>query len=150
MSGRGDTFDQLMLIVTLNSILGSVGANIIFRLFVAASLTRRIDVILAVLLAWVVWTFIYLMVARSILSSPSKAWSTFIKRLIINLTYVVTVFFYLYLDDMVRNTTLTTGMSAAEALIYVIGGIMILSFLQTMFEYFAVFELTRPDRAKQS
>lgn len=150
MSGRGDTFDQLMLIVTLNSILGSVGAKLIFRLFVAANLTRRVDVILAILLSWVVWTFIYMMVARSILTSPSKSWSTFIKRLILNLTYVVTVFSYLYLDDIVANTTLTTGMTAAEAFVYVFGGIMVLSSLQTLFEYFAVFELTRPDRAKQN
>ena len=149
MSGRGDTFDQMMFVVTLNSVLGTIGAGIVFRLFVAASLTRRIDVIMLVLVVWIAWTFVYLMVARSILQSASKTWSNFLKRFIINVTYVVTFFTYLYLDDLIRNTTLMTGMSAAEALVYVIGGLMLLSAIQSLFEYYAVFELTRPDRTHQ-
>jgi hypothetical protein len=148
MSGRGDTYDQMMFIITLNSILGSVGAGLIFRVFTAKELTRRLDVIIAVILGWLVWTFVYIMVARSILLSPSKTWSTFVKRLVVNTTYVVTVFAYLYLDDFVRTATLASGMSVAEALVYVFGGIMLLSALQSLFEYYAVFELTRPDRAK--
>jgi hypothetical protein len=148
MSGRADTFDQMMLIVTLGTILGSVGANILFRQMISAGLARRIEVSILVALIWLVWTMLAMLANKSIALSPSKAWSTYIKRLMVNMTYLLTVFAYLYLDDFIRNTSLA-DMSPAEAILMSFGGLLVIAAVQTLFEYFAVFEATRPDRTKQ-
>jgi hypothetical protein len=148
MSSRADTFDQMMLIVTLGTILGSVGANILFRKIAVSGLARRIEVSILVGLIWLVWTMLAVMAYKSLALSPSKMWSTYVKRLMVNMTYMLTVFAYLYLDDFIRNTSLA-DMTLAESILMTFGGLLFIAALQTLFEYFAVFEATRPDRTKQ-
>lgn len=135
------SFDQhLVLIVSLSAILGSVGAQIVFRQFSASGYARKIDIALVILLAWAMWTVLYFIGVRAMASKPAPARVWFM-RIVTNFTYVFSTFFYIYTNDFVQHTTLMYGMSPAEAIVYVVGGIVVISSIQTMFQSLAIFHI---------
>lgn len=145
---------QLVLVITFNTILGTIGARIVFRQIVVNGLDRQFEVMVALLVAWVLWTYFYVVVGRALKFNhrrqhhgnkvevlPPSLVADWVGRLATNFTYVFTMIFFFYTNDFVDHTTLVYGMSLAQATVYVVGGILIISTLQTLLQNIALFHL---------
>lgn len=145
---------QLVLVVTFNTILGTIGARIVFRQLVVYGLGRRFEVMVALLIAWLLWTYFYIVVGRALKFDhrrlyrgnhvevlPPSLVADWVSRLATNFTYAFTMLFLFYTNDFVDHTTLVYGMSPAQATVYVVGGIALISTLQTLLQSLSLFHL---------
>ena len=132
---------QLLLLVTISTIFSTLGARIAYRQAAMQALTRRLEVLLGLLVTWLLWTMLYVLFVRAATRSNKTFFGTMIGRLVDIATYTFTMFFYLYCDDMVQHTTIISGMTPTEAFVSVAVVIVTLAVAQTVFAKFAPFDL---------
>lgn len=132
---------QLLLLYTLTTIFSSLAALIAFRQMVTLQFTRRIDVFLVLLIAWLVWTLSFVFFSRSAMRSAPQLFGVLVNRLITTSTTVFSIIFYFYCDDMIKHTTLVSGMTPAETFVVIVLTIMSLATVQTLFGAYAIFDL---------